>query len=200
MIGSVSGFSALSYLDQVKGVRPAMPVARQPEAQKQSQSSPDSPLQSGDGLTVSPDILSLLQDSDANSDAGQGLAQLLQSAQVTAGDSVAGGLLSGGKDSPIGGLLGTGSVPSALGGLLGSGSESDPFLSTLLAQGGSAKPFEQAVASAAQAQANQQANNQGFLANLGAYHAGFSAYNKVLQQNANLALQSAARAQESVSA
>ncbi|NBO19296.1 MAG: hypothetical protein EBV03_08755 [Proteobacteria bacterium] len=142
-----------------------------------------------------------MQNADAGSDTGQQLSELLQSAQVTASDSAAGGLLTSDKNSPIGGLLGNGSVPSALGGLLGnSNSGTDPFLDTLLAQGGSAKPFEQAVSAAAQAKASTKAQSQDYLSNLGAFHAGFNAYNKVLQQNAAAAIKASQQAQASVEA
>lgn len=189
MINGIQGFSALSYLNQVKGVTPVAPVVREPAKPAQStDNNASGPLQTGDGLGIPPSLLSLLQDSDAGSDSGQQLSQLLQSAQVSASDLSPADLLGGDDSSPIGGLLGTGAIPSALGGLIGASDESDPLLSSLQSQISTTDPFVQAISSSLQQQATQQAQKPAFEANLAAYRSGFNAYNRVLQENAQAAI------------
>lgn len=200
MVSSISGFSAISYLDQVKGVNKAAPVTPQPTQPEEespapsSTPSPSSTPQPNNALQLSSAVLALLQGSSGS-------------------NSLSGLFSSEGNDNPIASLLGEesstdltssllGGSSSSNGGLLSStfkkSSSDNAFTAALKSSSQETSPLQQAVNSALQAQANTKAQSNPVQNVLNSINAGTNAYNKVLLQNAQNAVLEANNAQSLV--
>lgn len=187
MISSIQGFSAGNYLEQVKGVAPVKPVAAKPQEQQQSQQTQqsDQPLQSGNLLAVSSELLTLLQadstssstslESLISSNTGGGLESLLQDTNNQAPSSSIVNVL---KNPATSGQSASELLFEGLG------------IAASLQQNGST-----GILPAPQAPQSEQSPVQGAIQPaLSAYREGINAYNKVLLDNAQAVIEESQQA------
>jgi hypothetical protein len=159
MVDAVSSFSALSYLNQIKGVsKPPVVSSNAPEPEE------------GDSLSNNP----------ASSGTGNGSPQSSNPFQIS---SEVLSLLQG-----ISSDAGKGSLISEIVGSAGSADAFSGVYDTFLQSASSTEPFQQALNALQQRRANTATRFNTLDNVLSGYHAGFNAYNKVLQQNAQATL------------
>ena len=157
MVTNVSTYDAGAYLSQIKGTAKPTPTPAPAPAPTPAptQAPTPAPTSSGNGVSLSPDLIALLQgSSSASGNAGQ-IYDLL-----------------GGSSSNLGGGY-----------------------DALLQNASKNAPLEQAISSAQQQKTQTAAKNSNIQSALSGYHKGFSAYNKVLQQNAQAVLDASKKGQ-----
>ena len=186
MVSSITGFSAIAYLDQVKGVSKAAPVKPQPVAPENTEtssapSSSLSPLQSSNALQLSSAVLSILQENGGSSGNSNSLAALFSSTSKSNDNNSVASLLDGSSSSSSNNLLSS---------FFSSTSDASENIFTTLLQNASTKsqPLQQAVNSALQAQADTKAQSSPVQSLLSSINSASNAYNKVLLQNAQNAI------------
>lgn len=187
MISSVGAFSATSYLDQVKGVVPVTPVNKQPQQTDPDQDAASAgPLQTGNGLAISSDVLTLLQDSDNQS---SGLAALLK----TQGDDTTSQLLNLLREDTT-----TGAFDGSLASVVDINPKATKAANPLFEAASSAQSIKQSVNQGLQNAADTIASQDTLQSALSSYRQGINAYNKVLQDTTDNLLKESQSALDSL--